>query len=58
MTVQINVENKETYPFDLHFDEWTWTGPTLEEGDFPLVAEVEGKRYELYFDNTFDEVEL
>ena len=28
-----------------------------EEADFPLVTDVEGKRYELYSDGTFDEVE-
>ena len=30
----------------------------LPEGEFPLVASVGGKRYELYSDGTFDEVEL
>ncbi len=58
MNVQIQVEKKDTYSFDLDFNERRWKGPTLEEGDFPLVTEVEGKRYELYFDNTLDEVEL
>jgi len=29
----------------------------LEEADFPLVTDVEGKRYELYSDGTFAEVE-
>ena len=28
------------------------------EGEFPLVAEVAGKRYELYSDRTFSEEEL
>jgi hypothetical protein len=28
-----------------------------EEGDFPLIAMVEGKRCELYSDGTFAEVE-
>jgi hypothetical protein len=27
------------------------------EADFPLVTVVDGKRYELYSDGTFDEVE-
>ena len=30
----------------------------LEEADFPLIALSEGKRYELYSDGTFAEVEL
>jgi hypothetical protein len=28
-----------------------------QEGDFPLIAVREGKRYELYSDGTFAEVE-
>jgi hypothetical protein len=41
-----------------------WTGvdgavlPTIAEGDFPLIAENAGKRYELYSDGTYAEVEL
>jgi hypothetical protein len=42
-----------------------WIGKTTrwesleeqKEGDFPLIAEVNGKRYELYSDQTFAEVE-
>lgn len=30
----------------------------LDEGDFPLAGTVQGKRYELYSDGTFAEVEL
>jgi predicted metal-dependent hydrolase len=30
----------------------------LEEADFPLIVLAEGKRYELYSDGTFGEVEL
>jgi hypothetical protein len=29
----------------------------LEEGDFPLDAVIDGKRFELYSDGTFAEVE-
>jgi hypothetical protein len=29
----------------------------LEEGAFPLITAVEGKRYELYSNGTFAEVE-
>jgi hypothetical protein len=43
---------------DLDFDSWRWTSATGEpEGDFPLAVHVEGKRYELYSDGTFAEVE-
>jgi hypothetical protein len=45
-------------PFDLDFDKRAWTAPReLPESYFPLVAEVGGKRYELYSDGTFAEVE-
>ena len=30
----------------------------LQEGEFPLIASAGGKRYELYSDGTFGEVEL
>jgi hypothetical protein len=46
---------------ELDFDslEWAPIGiATLPpEGEFPFVAEFDGKRYELYSDETFDEVE-
>jgi hypothetical protein len=34
------------------------TSGLLHEGEFPLVASAGGKRYELYSDGSFDEVEL
>jgi hypothetical protein len=34
------------------------TSNLLHEGEFPLVASAGGKRYELYSDGSFDEVEL
>ncbi|MGA2760062.1 MAG: hypothetical protein ABSF08_07075 [Candidatus Cybelea sp.] len=34
------------------------TSSLLHEGEFPLVAYADGKRYELYSDGSFDEVEL
>jgi hypothetical protein len=30
----------------------------LEEGEFPLIGHAGGKRYELYSDSTFAEVEM
>ena len=34
------------------------TSELLQEGEFPLIASAGGKRYELYSDGSFDEVEL
>jgi hypothetical protein len=45
--------------FDLDLDEETWqSAADFAEADFPLVAEVNDKRYELYSDGMLDEVEL
>jgi hypothetical protein len=56
--VQITVGN-ETLPFQLDFESKRWTAQSrLPEGSFPLVAESEGKRFELYSDRTFAEVEF
>jgi hypothetical protein len=45
--------------FDLDFDDMTWyCAMPIAEAAFPLVAEVDGKRYELYSDGTFDEEKL
>jgi hypothetical protein len=57
MTVQIVVEGRNT-PFMLNEQTWRWQSPTDQtEGNFPLIAFVDGKRYELYSDETFAEVE-
>ncbi len=53
----------EGYDFDLDPSTKKWTAipnayEPLDEGDFPLVAELGGKRYELYDDGTFGEEEL
>jgi len=46
-------------PFELDFDAHRWSGPPdLPEGYFPLTAEVGSKRYELYSDGSFSEVEM
>lgn len=45
---------------DLDFELGRWSlvaEPLPQEGDFPFITEVDGKRYELYSDETFDEVE-
>ncbi len=45
--------------FSLDLDDGIWKSErSLDEADFPLVAELNGKRYELYSDGTLDEEEL
>jgi hypothetical protein len=57
-TVIISV-NDAPEPFELNFDDMTWhAGHDVPEGEFPLIAEVNGKRYEVYSDGTFGEEEL
>ena len=57
-TVQAETEGF-TATFQLDFDKRTWaTSANVEEAEFPFVAEVDGKRYELYSDGTFDEEEF
>jgi hypothetical protein len=57
MTIHIDVEG-QSVPFRLDFKNWRWHSlEELEEGAFPLVTAAEGKRYELYSDGTFAEVE-
>ena len=56
-TVRIQIGDG-TLPFELDFTERRWSAAReVSEGDFPLVTEVDGKRYELYSDGTFAEVE-
>lgn len=57
MILTIEVE-RWTIPFRLDWDHMRWHSIiALEEGDFPLVTMIDGKRYELYSDDTFAEVE-
>jgi hypothetical protein len=45
-------------PFEIDIENGTWSGePAVEEGDFPIPFDRGGKRYELYSDGTFAEVE-
>ncbi len=59
-TVQIRIDG-ETLPFKLDFfpeERGRWTAAReLAESFFPLVVETGGKRFELYSDGTFAEVE-
>jgi hypothetical protein len=49
----------ESSTFTLDWNEMTWTNAAkLEEELFPFVAEIDGKRYELYSDGRFDEEEI
>jgi len=57
MNTQIKIEGRNT-PFTLDWEKQRWQSSTRqEEGDFPLISVVDGKRYELYSDGTFAEVE-
>jgi hypothetical protein len=47
-----------TIPFRLDRDHSRWHSIiALDEGEFPLVTTIEDKRYELYSDGSFAEVE-
>jgi hypothetical protein len=57
MTVQIEVDGESTM-FRLDWKNWRWKSlEEPQEGDFPLITVVDGKRCELYSDGTFAEVE-
>jgi hypothetical protein len=57
MTIEIEVEGRNI-PFRLDWEHKRWEClEEQKEGDFPLIVEVDGKRYELYWDQTFAEVE-
>jgi hypothetical protein len=57
MVVQIDV-NGRMIPFRLDWKHSRWHAlEMLDEGLFPLVATVDGRRYELYSDGTLAEVE-
>jgi len=57
MTTEIEVEGRKT-PFELNWEHLHWRcSEEQKESDFPLITVVDGKRYELYSDETFAEVE-
>ncbi len=62
-TIAITFGSKN-YEFDLdaETEQWTIDDPddldVFDEGDFPLIGTLDGKRYELYSDGTFAEVEF
>ncbi len=59
MTTEIEIEAEgRSIPFALDWARWRWRSlEEQKESDFPLVTVVDGKRYELYSDETFAEVE-
>ncbi len=49
----------QTGTFELDWDHKAWSSAaTHEEAAFPFIAEIRGKRYELYSNGRFDEEEL
>ncbi len=57
MTTQIEIEGRNAL-FTLDWAGRLWqSSEEQKESDFPLIAVVDGKRYELYSDGTFAEVE-
>ena len=57
MTVQIPV-GSELVPFILDREHWKWhSAKGTAESEFPLITVFNGKRYELYSDETFAEAE-
>ena len=60
MPITIDIEiNQERVTFELDFNKLRWVAASvLPEGYFPLTTELNERRYELYSDGTFAEVEL
>jgi hypothetical protein len=59
-TVSIEIAG-QPHSFEVDLGNGTWTSSSdadLEEADFPLIAEIDGERYELYSDGTLAEEEL
>jgi len=48
-----------TFRVELDFESGRWSSELQPppEGEFPFIARLNGKRYEIYSDETFDEVE-
>jgi hypothetical protein len=56
-SVEIRIAVK-TARFTLHWDSAQWDSPDdVTLADFPLIADLAGRRYELYSDGSFSEVE-
>lgn len=62
-TVSIVIDSRRfEFYLDYHARKWAAvnqsTHESIPEGEFPLIAHANGKRYELYSDGTFAEIEL
>ena len=62
-TVSIMLKGRRLeFNLDYHARKWTAIDESrhgsFPEGEFPLIAYANGKRYELYSDGTFAEVQL
>ena len=57
MTIEVAVANRNI-TFRLDWKHWRWHSlDEPEEAAFPLITAIDAKRYELYSDGTFAEVE-
>lgn len=55
---RVEVMVGEPRPVEMNFELRRWFAePSFAEGDFPLIATVHGKRYELFSEGTFAEEE-
>ena len=55
--IELRIADRPAH-FTLHWDSAQWDSPDdVTQAAFPLVAHLAGKRYELYSDGTFAEVE-
>jgi hypothetical protein len=55
--IEISIADKTAH-FTLHWDSKQWdSSDDITEAEFPLVTHLAGRRYELYSDGTFSEVE-
>ena len=56
-TIEIRITDRTAH-FTLHWDSKQWDSPDdVTQAEFPLVAPLAERRYELYSDGTFSEVE-
>jgi hypothetical protein len=56
MTIRITVGDR-SIPFRLDQHHWRWHSlEEPQEADFPLIAVVDGRRFELYSDGTYADV--
>lgn len=55
--IELRIADKPAH-FTLHWDSKQWDSPDdVTQADFPLIAHLAGKRYELFSDGAFAEVE-